>query len=130
MRVPAPPRGEGAGDGAVRALHVRFYGEDWCSYNHAGLRGVMDEWGWWTPTYPRSKVFLDLVGANITEAATTGGGDDMVGVRALYYDLLPTVQNAANYGGIMLWDSQVPGRADVLRPDEQTYYGQYLKAWA
>lgn len=47
--------------------------------------------------------------------------NNMVGIRELYYHLLPNVQKAANYGEIMLWERFL---------DTQTYYGEYLKSWA
>ncbi|KAL6907947.1 hypothetical protein ACP4OV_002117 [Aristida adscensionis] len=101
--------------GLFERLHVRFYGDARCSYNHAGVRGVMEQWSKWTARYPRSQVYLGLAAANVA------GEDDQVLAKALYDDLLPAVQKAANYGGIMLWN-----RFD----DKRTGYGNTVKYWA
>jgi len=101
--------------GLFERLHVRFYDDARCSYNHGGLSGVMEEWRKWTARYPRSQVYLGLAAANVP------GKDDNVFVKALYYDLLPNVQKAGNYGGIMLWDRFY---------DKQTRYGATVKYWA
>jgi chitinase len=101
--------------GLFERLHVRFYDDAACSYNHAGLNGVMEQWNKWTARYPKSQVYLGLVAANVP------GKNDMVSPKQLYYDLLPNVQKAANYGGIMLWDRFY---------DKQTGYGKTVKYWA
>ncbi|KAL6868098.1 hypothetical protein ACP4OV_014943 [Aristida adscensionis] len=100
--------------GLFERLHVRFYGDGRCSYNHAGVQGVMEQWSKWTARYPRSQVYLGLAAANVA------GEDDQVFAKALYYDLLPKVQKAANYGGVMLWDRFY---------DKQTGYGKTVKYW-
>ncbi|XP_062198058.1 xylanase inhibitor protein 1-like [Phragmites australis] len=102
--------------GLFERLHVRFYDDARCSYNRAGLRGVIEEWSKWTARYPRSQVYLGLAAANVP-----GKYGDKVSLEALYYDLLPNVQKAGNYGGIMLWDRFY---------DKQTRYGAAVKYWA
>ncbi|GJM95987.1 hypothetical protein PR202_ga12788 [Eleusine coracana subsp. coracana] len=101
--------------GLFERLHVRFYDDANCSYNHAGLKGVMEQWNKWTAKYPRSSVYLGLIAANVP------GKNDMVNLKQLYYDLLPNVQKAANYGGVMLWDRFY---------DKQTGYGKAVTYWA
>ncbi|KAK3146650.1 hypothetical protein QOZ80_3BG0269430 [Eleusine coracana subsp. coracana] len=107
--------------GGKKALHLTatprcgFYDDANCSYNHAGLKGVMEQWNKWTAKYPRSSVYLGLVAANVP------GKNDMVNLKQLYYDLLPNVQKAANYGGVMLWDRFY---------DKQTGYGKAVTYWA
>ncbi|XP_052135819.1 xylanase inhibitor protein 1 [Oryza glaberrima] len=96
-------------------IHVRFYDDATCSYNHAGLAGVMAQWNKWTAKYPGSDVYLGLAAANVP------GKKDNVFIKQLYYDLLPNVQKAKNYGGIMLWDRFY---------DKQTGYGKTVKYWA
>ncbi|GJN05173.1 hypothetical protein PR202_ga22781 [Eleusine coracana subsp. coracana] len=101
--------------GVFERLHVRFYDDVKCSYNHAGLKGVMEQWNKWTAKYPRSKVYLGLIAANVP------GKNDMVNLKQLYYDLLPSVQKSTNYGGVMLWDRFY---------DKQTGYGKAVTYWA
>ncbi|KAL5205251.1 hypothetical protein ABZP36_033460 [Zizania latifolia] len=98
-----------------RRIHVRFYDDPRCSYNHAGLAGVMAQWNKWSARYPNSQIFLGLVAANVT------GKNDMVAVGELHRKLLPHVQNTDSYGGVMLWNRYY---------DSQTHYGRYVKAWA
>ncbi|KAF0929760.1 hypothetical protein E2562_024448 [Oryza meyeriana var. granulata] len=96
-------------------IHVRFYDDAKCSYNRGGLAGVMEQWNRWTARYPRSQVYLGLAAANVP------GKNDSVHPMALYDDLLPNVQKARNYGGVMLWDRFY---------DKQTGYGKTVKYWA
>ncbi|EAY81872.1 hypothetical protein OsI_37037 [Oryza sativa Indica Group] len=95
-----------------RRIHVRFYDDPSCSYNHAGLAGVMAQWNRWSAAYPDGQIFLGLVAANLT------GKNDMVGVGELRDKLLPAVQNTDTYGGVMLWNSYY---------DSLTHYGRYVK---
>lgn len=101
--------------GLFERIHVRFYDDAKCSYNHGGLSAVMEQWNRWTARYPGSQVYLGLAAANVP------GKNDNVFIKSLYYDLLPNVQKANNYGGIMLWDRYY---------DKQTKYGQTVKHWA
>ncbi|XP_006663118.1 xylanase inhibitor protein 1-like [Oryza brachyantha] len=98
-----------------RRIHVRFYDDPSCSYNHAGLAGVMAQWNKWSARYPDGQIFLGLVAANVT------GKNDMVGVGELHGKLLPAVQNTDTYGGVMLWNRYY---------DSLTHYGRYVKNWA
>ncbi|BAF28881.2 Os11g0700900 [Oryza sativa Japonica Group] len=95
-----------------RRIHVRFYDDPSCSYNHAGLAGVMAQWNKWSATYPDGQIFLGVVAANLT------GKNDMVAVGELRDKLLPAVQNTDTYGGVMLWNSYY---------DSLTHYGRYVK---
>uniref|UniRef100_A0A0D9XVM6 GH18 domain-containing protein n=1 Tax=Leersia perrieri TaxID=77586 RepID=A0A0D9XVM6_9ORYZ len=96
-------------------IHVRFYDDPMCSYNHAGLAGVMAQWNRWSESYPNSRIFLGLAAANLT------GKNDMVAVGELSRKLLPAVQNTETYAGVMLWNSYY---------DSLTHYGRYVKHWA
>ncbi|BAF24169.1 xylanase inhibitor protein 1-like [Oryza sativa Japonica Group] len=99
-----------------RRIHVRFYDDPRCSYNHAGLAGVMAQWNRWSASYPyNGKIYLGLAAANLT------GKNDMVAVGELYRKLLPAVQKTDTYGGVMLWNSYY---------DSITHYGRYVSAWA
>lgn len=84
--------------GVFERIHVRFYGDDRCSYPHVHKDGVMAQWNKWTARYPRSKIYLGLPAANAP------GRNDMVGLMSMNYDLMPSVKQAPNYGGVMLWD--------------------------
>ncbi|KQJ91845.1 xylanase inhibitor protein 1 [Brachypodium distachyon] len=84
--------------GLFERIHVRFYGDDRCSYPHVYKDGVMAQWNKWTARYPRSKIYLGLPAANAP------GRNDMVGLMSMNYDLMPSVKQAPNYGGVMLWD--------------------------
>uniref|UniRef100_A0A453AC01 GH18 domain-containing protein n=1 Tax=Aegilops tauschii subsp. strangulata TaxID=200361 RepID=A0A453AC01_AEGTS len=97
--------------GLFERIHVRFYGEDRCSYNHVHKDGVMAQWSKWTARYPRSKVYIGLAAANVP------GRNDKVGLMSMNYDLMPSVKQAANYGGVMLWERYY---------DKQTGYGRDL----
>ncbi|XP_048560246.1 xylanase inhibitor protein 1-like [Triticum urartu] len=97
--------------GLFERIHVRFYGDDQCSYNHVYKDGVMAQWSKWTARYPRSKVYIGLAAANVP------GRNDKVGLGSMQYDLMPSVKQAANYGGVMLWDRYY---------DKQTGYGREL----
>ena len=48
-------------------------------------------------------------------------GTVAVYLKYLYYDLLPKVQKADNYGGIMIWDRFT---------DKKTGYSRAVKGWA
>ncbi|KAL5204379.1 hypothetical protein ABZP36_009250 [Zizania latifolia] len=107
--------------GLFERIHVRFYDDAKCSYNSGGLSGVMEQWNKWTAKYPRSEVYLGLAAANVP------GKNDNVHVKALYYDLLPNVQKAPNYGGIMLWDRDgCSGFGEQLSLPARIHFGSSL----
>ncbi|CAN6381058.1 unnamed protein product [Urochloa humidicola] len=108
--------------GLFERVHVRFYGKDSkCSYgNGAGTWGVVEQWNKWTAAYPKSEIYLGLAAAEsgIPEGAK---GTIAVYLKYLYYDLLPKVQKANNYGGVMVWDRFA---------DKKTGYSGVVKGWA
>ncbi|KAL6908030.1 hypothetical protein ACP4OV_002200 [Aristida adscensionis] len=77
--------------------------------------GVFEEWGRWTAAYPGSRIFLGLPASD--EAAR----GYWIFPKDLYYGVMPAVQRAANYGGVMIWDRFY---------DEQANYSAYVKGWA
>ncbi|KAG2557010.1 xylanase inhibitor protein 1-like [Panicum virgatum] len=114
-------------DGALRTglferIHVRFYGNDTrCAYGAgAGTWGVAEAWKKWAARYPRSEVYLGLAPA---ESGVPEGAQGTVAVylKYLYYDLLPKVQEAPNYGGVMVWDRF---------SDKKTRWSTVVKGWA
>jgi len=102
--------------GLFERIHVRFYGDDGCSYKN----GVVDRWEKWTARYPGSQVYLGLAAA---ESGVPEGARPPVEVylKYLYYLLLPKVQKAPNYGGVMVWDRFT---------DKKTGYSRAVKGWA
>ncbi|WVZ49030.1 hypothetical protein U9M48_000412 [Paspalum notatum var. saurae] len=88
-------------------IHVRFYGGDgdegkWL-YKNGGTSGVVEQWEKWTAAYPKSQMYVGLAAA---ESGVPEGAPPPVEayLKYLYYDLLPKVQKAPNYGGVMVWD--------------------------
>ena len=108
--------------GLFERIHVRFYGdeEERCSYKNGGVDGVVEEWEKWTARYPGSQLYVGLAAA---ESGVPDGAPPPVEVylKYLYYDLLPKVQKADNYGGIMIWDRFT---------DNRTGYSTAVKGWA
>ncbi|KAG0529476.1 hypothetical protein BDA96_05G101500 [Sorghum bicolor] len=128
VRLTASPRC-GCPDGRVdRALqtglferiHVRFYGDDKCSFKNGSTWGVVEEWNKWTARYPTTEVHLGLAAA---ESGVPDGAQGTVAVylKYLYYLLLPEVQKARNYGGVVVWDRY---------SDKRTGYSGVVKGWA
>jgi len=80
----------------------------------------VDRWEKWTARYPGSQVYLGLAAA---ESGVPEGARPPVEVylKYLYYLLLPKVQKAPNYGGVMVWDRFT---------DKKTGYSRAVKGWA
>jgi chitinase len=87
--------------GLFEHIHVRFYGDDKCSYKNGGVYDIVDLWNKWTARYPKSQLYVGLTAA---ERGVPEGAPPSIQVylKYLYYDLLPKVQKAPNYGGIMV----------------------------
>ncbi|PNT62722.1 xylanase inhibitor protein 1 [Brachypodium distachyon] len=96
----------------LERIHVRFYGDASCS----GGAWVEDAWGKWAAAYrrPGSRIYLGLTASGKTE-------DGYLYPKELYYGVIPEVQKAANYGGVMLWDRYY---------DKRNEYSSYVKYWA
>uniref|UniRef100_A0ACD6A0N9 Uncharacterized protein n=1 Tax=Avena sativa TaxID=4498 RepID=A0ACD6A0N9_AVESA len=112
-RCAFPPDGRGVGralaTGLFERIHVRFYDYPNCT------AWIADAWEAWTAAYPRSKVFLGLT-ASERDAC-------YLERKAVFEIVMPVVQRAENYGGVMLWDRY---------SDEQNVnqYSGYVKNWA
>ncbi|KAG0529480.1 hypothetical protein BDA96_05G101900 [Sorghum bicolor] len=106
--------------GLFERIHVRFYGDDKCSYKNGGTWGIVEEWDKWTARYPKTEVYLGLAAA---ESGVPDGAQGTIAVylKYLYYDLLPKVQKAPNYGGVMVWDRY---------SDKKTGYSGVVQGWA
>ncbi|XP_062186430.1 xylanase inhibitor protein 1-like [Phragmites australis] len=93
--------------GLFGRIHVRFYGDPSCAADW------QREWDKWTAAYPAAQIYVGLPASEQTVG--------YVHPKNLYYGVIPVVQKAANYGGIMIWD-----RYD----DKRTNYSSYAKEWA
>jgi chitinase len=118
---PDGPMARALRTGLFERIHVRFYGDaDKCSYKNGDVSGVVDQWSKWTARYPKSQLYVGLA------AAESGVPDHApppveVYLKYLYYDLLPKVQKAPNYGGVMVWNRFT---------DNRTGYSGAVKGWA
>ncbi|OQU83263.1 LOW QUALITY PROTEIN: hypothetical protein SORBI_3005G098700 [Sorghum bicolor] len=104
--------------GLFERIHVRFYGDDKCSFKNGSTWGVVEEWNKWTARYPTTEVHLGLAAA---ESGVPDGAQGTVAVylKYLYYLLLP--EKARNYGGVVVWDRY---------SDKRTGYSGVVKGWA
>ncbi|KAL6647592.1 hypothetical protein ACP70R_015029 [Stipagrostis hirtigluma subsp. patula] len=93
--------------GLVTRVNVRFYGDGYCAAYW------QLEWDKWTAAYPNSQIFVGLPASEQTVG--------YVHPKNLFYGVIPVVQNASNYGGIMIWE-----RYD----DKRTNYSSYAIQWA
>uniref|UniRef100_M8CY16 Xylanase inhibitor protein 1 n=1 Tax=Aegilops tauschii TaxID=37682 RepID=M8CY16_AEGTA len=128
VRLTATPRcglpdrrlGAALRTGLFERIHVRFYGNDTCSLGKGGTYGVVGQWEKWTAAFPRTQVYLGLAPA---ESGVPEGAQGTVAVylKYLYYDLLPKVQKANNYGGVMVWDRFA---------DKKTRWSSVVSGWA
>ncbi|CAL4994034.1 unnamed protein product [Urochloa decumbens] len=103
--------------GLFERIHVRFYGNDSkCSRTW----DVAEAWEKWTAAYPKAQIYLGLAAA---ESGVPEGAKGTIAVylKYLYYDVLPKVQKAKNYGGVMVWDRFA---------DKKTGYSGVVKGWA
>ncbi|XP_047043390.1 xylanase inhibitor protein 1-like [Lolium rigidum] len=94
--------------GVFERIHVRFYDYPNCT------AWIEDAWVRWTAAYPTSKVFLGLTASEKDSCYLER--------KAVFEIVMPIVQKADNYGGVMLWDRY---------SDEQNFnqYSSYVKNW-
>ncbi|KAJ1275681.1 hypothetical protein BS78_05G154400 [Paspalum vaginatum] len=106
-------RGAAIKTGVFDSIHVRFYNSD---DGHTDCSMYSEQvWDWWAAAFPSSRIYLGLPAS--PEAAKEG----YLYPKSLYYGVLPVVQKAANYGGVMLWDRYY---------DKASNYSSYVKRWA
>ncbi|GJM95988.1 hypothetical protein PR202_ga12789 [Eleusine coracana subsp. coracana] len=94
--------------GTFERIHVRFYDDPECGAYWE------QQWDKWTAAYPGSRIFLGLL-------PSEEQGEYWIFPKDLYYGVMPVVQQAPNYGGVMLWDRFY---------DERGNYSSYVKYWA
>ncbi|MDK0841538.1 hypothetical protein P5E51_15665, partial [Clostridium perfringens] len=93
--------------GIFERIHVRFYDDPDCPLYWR------ETWDKWTAAYPATRIYFGL------PASEKANG--YVYPKDLYYDQVPVVQKADNYGGFMIWDRYY---------DKQSNYSSYVKYWA
>jgi chitinase len=106
-RYPDPRLERALATGVITRINVMFYGDGYCAANWQA------EWDKWTAAYPNSGVYVGLPAS-----------EQVVGYvhpKNLYYGVVPVVQKAANYGGIMIWERYA---------DKQNNYSSYAIQWA
>ncbi|XP_040385477.1 xylanase inhibitor protein 1-like [Oryza brachyantha] len=93
--------------GVVTRINVRLYGDGYCAAYW------QQEWEKWTAAYPDSGIYVGLPASEQTVG--------YVHPKNLYYGVVPVVQKAANYGGVMIWDRYA---------DKRSNYSGYAIQWA
>lgn len=106
-RYPDPRLEKALATGVITRINVRFYGDGYCAAYW------QLEWDKWTAAYPNSGVYVGLPASEKTVG--------YVHPKNLYYGVIPVVQKAANYAGVMIWDRFA---------DKQTNYSSYAIQWA
>ncbi|RCV39733.1 hypothetical protein SETIT_8G246800v2 [Setaria italica] len=84
--------------GLFERLHVRFYDEARCGYDHHETRPFWGAWHMWVSRFPVARL---LVGLPATDGMR--GWIDPATLRERD-SVLPSVQGDPTYGGLMLWD--------------------------
>ncbi|VAH21693.1 unnamed protein product [Triticum turgidum subsp. durum] len=85
----------------------KFFDDPHCAANW------QQEWGRWTAEQPGAQIYFGLPASEKTVG--------YVHPLDLYYDIIPVVQKAANYGGIMVWDRY---------EDKRTGFSSFVINWA
>ncbi|CAL5091047.1 unnamed protein product [Urochloa decumbens] len=106
-RYPDPRLSRALATGVITRINVRFYGDGYCAAYWE------QEWDKWTAAYPQSMIYVGLPASEKTVG--------YVVPKNLYYGVVPVVQKAANYGGIMIWERYA---------DKQSNYSGYAIQWA
>ncbi|XP_028777001.1 acidic endochitinase-like [Neltuma alba] len=99
-------------------LWVLYYGQ-WAECEYLGnndFTNLLESWAKWTskPGLANSSVFLGLVASNEPSAASSG----YISPEELKSEVLPTVKESSNFGGVMLWNRYY---------DEKTSYSTEIK---
>ncbi|KAK1565337.1 hypothetical protein Q3G72_024323 [Acer saccharum] len=90
------------GTGLFDYVWVQFYNNPMANCQYSGnADNLKSSWNQWTSSLSSGQVFLGLPAA--PEAAPGGG---FIQPDALASEVLPTIKNSPNYGGVMLWSRQ------------------------
>ncbi|KAK3165147.1 hypothetical protein QOZ80_1AG0029510 [Eleusine coracana subsp. coracana] len=85
---------------------VQFYNNPPCQYASSGdVTNLRSSWEQWTRAFPSASIFLGLPASAVATVA-----DGYIPPGDLTSRVLPVVKGAANYGGIMLWNSYYDSR--------------------
>nr|TKW16164.1 hypothetical protein SEVIR_5G281200v2 [Setaria viridis] len=85
------------GTGLFDHVWVQFYNNPPCQYAPGDDAALRSAWRQWTAGLPSATVFLGL------PASLDAAGSGFVDADTLASQVLPAVEGAPNYGGIMLW---------------------------
>jgi len=85
------------GTGLFDHVWVQFYNNPRCQYAPGDAGALRGAWQQWTAGLPSAAVFLGL------PASLDAAGSGFVDADTLASQVLPAVEGAPNYGGIMLW---------------------------
>ncbi|KAM3299445.1 hypothetical protein ACQJBY_040770 [Aegilops geniculata] len=99
--------GRALATGLFTRIFVRFFDYPECAANW------QQEWDRWTAEQPGAQIYFGLPASEKTVG--------YVHPLDLYYDIIPVVQKAANYGGIMVWDRY---------EDKRTGFSSFVINWA
>ncbi|GJN18003.1 hypothetical protein PR202_gb05114 [Eleusine coracana subsp. coracana] len=87
-------------------MWVQFYNNPPCQYASSGdVTNLRSSWEQWTRAFPSASIFLGLPASAFAAVA-----DGYIPPGDLTSRVLPLVKGAANYGGIMLWNSYYDSR--------------------
>ncbi|XP_066384383.1 hevamine-A-like [Miscanthus floridulus] len=76
---------------------VQFYNNPPCQYTPGSMVNLVNSWNQWTTGITAKYIFLGL------PAAPDAAGSGFIPVGSLKVQVLPTLKNSTNYGGVMLW---------------------------
>ncbi|KAL5203587.1 hypothetical protein ABZP36_008458 [Zizania latifolia] len=91
-------------------LHVRFYNESSCDYNYFETRPFWGAWITWSSRFPKARVY---VGWPASEEMS-----GFVDPQTIRQSVRWSVQDVANYGGVMIWERYY---------DKMTGFGRAIK---
>ncbi|GJN18022.1 hypothetical protein PR202_gb05136 [Eleusine coracana subsp. coracana] len=90
--------GTALGTGLFDLVWVQFYNNPPCQYASSGdVTNLRSSWEQWAASLPSATVFLGL------PASPDAAGGGFVDADTLVSEVLPVVEGAANFGGVMLW---------------------------
>jgi chitinase len=84
--------------GLFRRIHVRFYNDTSCSFRSEDRTFFYGSWLGCAERFPAAKIHVGL------PAAPDAASDGWVEPTAVAVEVMPLVQDTANYGGVMLWN--------------------------
>jgi chitinase len=89
--------GGALGTGLFDHVWVQFYNNPPCQFAPGDASALRSAWQQWTAALPSATVYLGL------PASLEAAGSGYVDADTLVSQVLPLVEGAPNYGGVMLW---------------------------